>query len=262
MKLILLGSGNAATQFGCAFRRAGFHFVRLFSRTEAHASALARMLDCPYTTDPREIDPSAADAVISALSDSAAPEVWRRIRFGETPVFHTAGSLPMSALEPFAAHRGVLYPLQTLTRSRILDFKSVPLYLEAESKETMALLHTLADAVSDHVREADSEQRKALHLAAVFSNNFANHMFVLAERIMKENGLDFQDLLPIIDETVRKLRDMPPEQAQTGPAVRNDGNIIADHVARLAHHPEMQALYEAVSRSIHRTAAEKDQAAK
>jgi len=258
MKLILLGSGNAATQFGCAFRRAGFHIVRLFSRTEAHASELARMLDCPYTTDPDAIAPSDADAVISALSDSAAPDVWSRIRFGETPVFHTAGSLPLSALEPFAVHRGVLYPLQTLTRSRILDFKSVPLYLEAESQETMNLLHTLADSVSDHVREADSERRKSIHLAAVFANNFSNHMFVLAERIMKENGLDFRDLLPIINETARKLRDMPPEQAQTGPAVRGDRNILADHEKHLARHPEMLALYEAVSRSIQQTAAGKD----
>ena len=169
MDLILLGSGNAATQLGNSLQKAGYRFVQLFSRREENAHTLSRMLgDCPYTTDLSQIDPSIADAVISALKDSADEEVWQQINFGNTPAFHTAGTMPMDALAPHAKHRGVLYPLQTLTKARLLDFRTVPLFIEAESPETMTLLQDMANAISDNVREVNSEQRRSIHLAAVF----------------------------------------------------------------------------------------------
>ncbi len=255
MNLILLGSGNAATRLGLAFRQAGHCIVRIYSRNPENGRHLARLLDpdseIQVVSQPENICSGiCADAVISALRDSAAENVWRRIRFGQCPVFHTAGSMPLSALKPYAVHYGVLYPLQTLSRNRALDFRKVPLFLEAESPETMDLLKTLAYSVSDRVLEADSEMRKNLHIAAVFANNFSNHMFAVAEKLLRENGLDLTYLLPLIDETTAKIHELSPRQAQTGPAVRFDENIIQLHLSRLSD--DDAALYETVSKSIHR----------
>lgn len=259
MDLILLGSGNAATQLGNSLQKAGFRFVQLFSRREENARKLSKMLgDCPYTTDLSQIDPSKADAVISALKDSADEEVWQQIKFGNTPAFHTAGTMPMDALAPFAKHRGVLYPLQTLTKSRLLDFRSVPLFIEAESPETMTLLQTMANAISDNVREVNSEQRRSIHLAAVFANNFSNHMFALAEKILNRYGLVFSDLLPLIDETARKVHELSPRDAQTGPAIRYDGNIMNTQLELLSDEPEMGEIYRLISASIHKLAEEEE----
>lgn len=258
MKLILLGSGNAATRLGTAFRDAGHDIVQVYSRSVKNGQRLCRLLDCPdcCTDVPEEIDPRRADAIVSALRDSAADAVWRRIAFGDCPVFHTAGSMALDTLAPYAKHRGVLYPLQTLSRTRKLDFSCVPLFIEAESAETMSVLKALADSVSNCVCEADSGKRKNLHIAAVFANNFSNHMFAIAERLLKANGLDLSYLLPLIDETARKVHELSPRQAQTGPAIRFDENIIHLHLSRLDG--DDAALYEAISESIHKMAQDEE----
>lgn len=262
MKLILLGSGNAATQLGMAFYEAGFKILQIYSPNPEHASLLAEKLESAPATSPAELNINQADAVISALKDSVAENVWRQLDFGNCPVFHTAGSMPMNTLQPFAKHYGVLYPLQTLTRNRKLDFKKVPLFLEAESAETMQLLHKMADTISNSVREITSEQRKELHLAAVFANNFSNHMFNLATQLLQKNNLEFELLLPLIDETAAKVHDLPPEQAQTGPAIRYDENIIGKHLQLLENQPEIAEIYRLISRSIHNSSRQTDKSQK
>ncbi len=253
--ILLLGSGNAATRIATELKKAGFQFSQIYSRTEEHAAALATPLNAPcHTSDIKKIRPDKADLVLSALKDSAAESVWKQLSFGDRPVFHTAGSMPLDALKPYAKRRGVLYPLQTLSKSRALDFRRVPLFIEAESPETLRILRSLAEVLSDQVSEADSEQRKALHLAAVFACNFTNHLYALADELLKENRLSFQVLLPLIDETARKVHELPPAAAQTGPAVRYDENIIQDHINRLKAHPDMREIYGILSRSIHRMA--------
>ncbi len=257
MNLILLGSGNAATRLGIAFLQSGHRIVRLYSRNPENGRRLADLLNADpaiVTDTPESISVAGADAVVSALRDSAAEAVWRKIDFGSCPVFHTAGSMAMETLAPYAAHRGVLYPLQTLSRTRDLDFRHVPLFIEAESPATMKLLKTLADSISGIVREADSEMRKNLHVAAVFANNFSNHMFAIVEKLLRQNGLDLSYLLPLIDETTAKIHELSPRQAQTGPAVRFDENIMQLHLSRLSGGEA--ELYKAVSADIHRMAEE------
>ncbi len=258
MKIIILGSGNAGSQFVNAFHNAGHEIVQLYSRNLSHARQLAEKIGCntQIITSPGDVDVTKADVVVSALKDSVNADIWRQINFAGCPVFHTAGSIPMAALEPYAEHYGVLYPLQTLSKKRLLDFRSVPLYIEADSGKTLEILTLLATSISENVRQVDSEKRKKIHLAAVFANNFSNHMYVLAEQILRENGLPFQELLPLIDETTQKIHEMPPLQAQTGPAIRYDENVMNMHLEQLQNHPQMVEIYKSISKSIHEKASE------
>jgi predicted short-subunit dehydrogenase-like oxidoreductase (DUF2520 family) len=144
----------------------------------------------------------------------------------------------------------VIYPLQTLSKDKEIDFRSVPLFVEANSEDNLKIVKTLALHVSYVVMEATSEQRRSLHLAAVFACNFANHCYAIAEQILNKNNLPFDVLLPLIDETARKVHVLPPVQAQTGPAVRYDENVIGKHIDLLGEGTMEAELYELISKSI------------
>lgn len=147
-----------------------------------------------------------------------------------------------------------LYPLQTFSKQRNVSFKEIPICIESNSEEDMLFLKGIASALSEKVYEVSSEQRKSLHLAAVFTCNFTNHMYALAAELLKKYQLSFDVLLPLIDETARKMHELKPIVAQTGPAVRYDKNVIDEHVRMLADEPEIQVLYSLLSESIHRLA--------
>ena len=149
---------------------------------------------------------------------------------------------------------GVLYPMQTFSKQREVDFGQIPFFVEGNSEEDVRLLKDIASALSEKVYEASSEQRKSLHLAAVFTCNFTNHMYVLAAELLKKYGLPFEAMLPLIDETARKVHELEPLAAQTGPAVRYDENVIDEHLRMLADEPQMLELYREISENIHRLA--------
>ena len=149
---------------------------------------------------------------------------------------------------------GVLYPMQTFSKQREVDFGQIPCFVESNSEEDVQLLKDIASALSEKVYEASSEQRKSLHLAAVFTCNFTNHMYVLAAELLKKYGLPFEAMLPLIDETARKVHELEPLAAQTGPAVRYDENVIDEHLRMLADEPQMLELYREISENIHRLA--------
>jgi predicted short-subunit dehydrogenase-like oxidoreductase (DUF2520 family) len=162
----------------------------------------------------------------------------------------TAGSMPMDTL-PFE-RRGVFYPMQTFSKSKEVDFSVIPCFVEAKEEADSQLLKTLALTISDTVYELDSENRKYLHLSAVFCCNFANHCYSLGAELLKKHGdIPFSVMLPLIDETASKLYSMSPREAQTGPAVRWDTNVIEKHLQLLADTPDMQKIYELMSKSIH-----------
>ena len=171
---------------------------------------------------------------------------------GEALFVHTAGSISMDVWKGYAKNYGVLYPMQTFSKYRKVDFMQVPFFIEANHKEGMTCLNTLAHKLSPKVYEASSEQRKYLHLAAVFACNFTNHMYALCDRLLGEQGLPFEVMLPLIDETARKVHELRPKDAQTGPAVRYDQNVIKHHLGMLAGEPDMQEIYEKISENIHR----------
>ncbi|WP_443907818.1 Rossmann-like and DUF2520 domain-containing protein [Prevotella sp.] len=163
-------------------------------------------------------------------------------QLGEKPingiVIHTAGSMAMDVLEGSCKHYGVLYPMQTFSKAKTVDFGRIPCFVEASDEETKRTVRELAEILSDHVYEMSSEERQWLHVAAVFACNFANCCFGMADDILRRHGLDFGVMLPLVEETVSKLRTLKPSEAQTGPARRKDMNVINKHLDMLKDQKE------------------------
>lgn len=246
----LLGSGNVATHLSAAMYAKGCcKFRQVYSPTGTHAEALAMKLGCDAVTDPSSVLPG-SDVYIFALKDSALETVAAQIPANSGIWIHTSGSLPMDVFSQYTAEYGVLYPLQTFSKGRDVDFSRVPLFVEASSEKSAAAITAIAGALGNGARYMPSVQRRHLHLAAVFACNFANHCYRLAGDILEGIGQPFDVLLPLIDETAAKVHSLPPAEAQTGPAVRYDGNIIQKHLQMLQD-PAMAEIYLAMSRDIH-----------
>ena len=257
MELVFIGAGRLATQLAQALHDKGGHrIVAVYSRTIASAQALAIKVGAEATDDLTALSPH-ADAIIMAVKDDALPTVASQIAAlkPSCPVFHTAGSIPATTLGG-VAHYGVLYPMQTFSKERRMDFSRVPFFVEASDDETLAVARTIAGSVSDSVTLLDSGRRRQLHLAAVFACNFANHCYTLAADILEGCGLDFSAMLPLIEETARKVETMHPREAQTGPAVRYDETVLQRQMKMLADTPLTREIYELMSKSIHRHSEE------
>ena len=250
--IIFIGAGNLATNLAKALYYKGFRIVQVYSRTEESARALAEQVEAGYTTDLQEISKEARLYIVS-LKDAAFVELLPQITEGKQDALlvHTAGSIPMSVWEKYAERYGVFYPMQTFSKQREVNFREIPFFVEAKRPEDVELLKAIAATLSDNVYEITSEQRKSLHLAAVFICNFTNHMYALAAELLKKYQLPFEVMLPLIDETARKVHELEPRLAQTGPAIRYDENVINNHLQMLSDEPGMQELYRLISESIH-----------
>ncbi|RYC51363.1 Rossmann-like and DUF2520 domain-containing protein [Flagellimonas olearia] len=188
-----------------------------------------------------------ADVYLIAVKDDAITEVSQALSHKEGVVAHTSGAVSLTAIA--AERKGVFYPLQTFTEGKKLDFKSIPLCIEGSSPEDTLVLQKLANGLSDNVQQIDSDQRKKLHLAAVFVNNFTNHLFGVGEEICLENQLSFDLLKPLIKETAEKVQSMSPKMAQTGPARRGDQKSMQEHLKLLKNKNQI-ALYTLCSEAI------------
>lgn len=251
-KVVFIGAGNVATHLADAFQKNGFRVAQIYSRTEASASLLANALSTSYTTSLEHVVTD-ADLYVVSLKDSVVQALIPDIVKGrENALFvHTAGSLPMQVWEGFAKHYGVLYPMQTFSKKRQVDFKEIPFFIEGNDTESLEQLKNMVIRFSSKVYEANSEQRKYLHLAAVFACNFSNHMYALSDYLLSHQGISFEVMYPLIDETVRKVHELRPKEAQTGPAIRYDENVINRHLMMLEEEPIIKELYEKISKSIH-----------
>ena len=247
--IVLVGAGNVATHLGIALKKRGYRIIQVFSRTNKSAQELAGKLDTAYITKLTELDYS-ADLYLFCLKDDILPEVLKQTLFTDQILVHTAGSLPLDIFKDSGVHFGVIYPVQTFIKERNLDLTNVPFCVEASSPYAENILVDVASELSQKVEVVDSEKRKIIHLAAIFACNFTNHMYLLADRLMRENGLDFDLLKPLIQETAAKIMEIDPETAQTGPAKRGDNQIIEDHLQLLKDSPGMQKIYTFVSDSI------------
>lgn len=250
MKINILGAGNVASHLASAFRGAG-HSMSIWNRSEESLRPLVEE-GHQCTTNMEEL-PVDADLVIISVKDSAVREVAKQLASvvagTNIIVVHTAGSLSIDELRPLFGQCGVLYPMQTFTKSKALDYSKIPFFIEGSD----TVLKTLRDAlapVSQNVFVADSSKRKMLHLASVFACNFVNHNIAIACNILDRAGLSSSSLLPLIAETVEKLECCSPVEAQTGPAVREDYNIIAEHLNLLDAFPEERKIYEMETKSI------------
>lgn len=250
-RIALIGAGNVATHLGKAWQRSGCEVVQVYSRTEQSASELATCLGVPFVTSLDEVCTD-ADIYVVAVKDAVLQELIPALVKGrEAALFvHTAGSMPMAVWQGVAPRHGVLYPMQTFSKAREVDFTSVSFFVEANHQADKEVLKELAGVLSPKVYEATSAQRTYLHMAAVFACNFANHMYTLSARLLEKNGLPFDAMLPLIDETARKVHGLHPQDAQTGPAIRGDENVMGKHLAMLADDPEVKEIYRIISNSI------------
>ena len=256
MKIILIGAGNVATHIGLALKGAGHNVAQVYSRTPEHAIELATQLGSSHASSLEQIDIN-ADAYIFAVKDDAISTLADQLagHIGEcrkkTLFIHTSGSTTINCLQSAATRYGVIYPLQTLSKNRKINFREVPLFIEGSDRQTEVSIAAIARSIADRVVPMDSDNRRKMHLAAVWACNFVNHCYDIAASLMDENNLPFDMLLPLIDETARKVHQLSPRQAQTGPAVRYDKKIIDCHLKLLNEKPQLAEIYQLMSESIH-----------
>ncbi len=258
MKIILIGAGNLATNLGKALRDIGIDIPQVYSRTMESASALAQIVGAEAVDDIARVRDD-ADMYVLSVKDSALASLVAALCPGKEDklFFHTAGSMPLEVFEGKARYYGVLYPMQTFSKSREVDFTEIPCFVEANDEETLAKVEGLARRLSQKVYRLASADRKYLHLSAVFACNFANHCFAISQDLLESHGIPFDVMLPLIDETVSKVHHLKPLGAQTGPAVRYDENVIGVQSKLLESTPLWKEIYDSMSRDIHRMAEEK-----
>ncbi len=247
-----IGSGNLAWHLAPALDNAGLTVKEIFSRNARHAEALTERLYQAEVKATLDFSTSSSSIFIVAVNDSSINEIAREIILPEEAVLaHTSGSVPLADLK-FAAtpNIGVFYPLQTFTKSKKIDFKQIPIFIESANEDTEIALTTLAKAISHQVKKITSEERKALHIAAVFASNFTNHLLTLSKTIMQQNNLEYDWLRPLILETINKSLQLGPEAAQTGPAMRGDLEIMEKHFDFLKDDPATAEIYKIISQHI------------
>ena len=250
--IVILGAGNLATQLALSLFEKGIQVKQVYSRKIESAAELAGKVNASFTNDLAQLFLE-ADLYIIAVKDSAIPEVLENLKLKEDQlIVHTAGSIPMNILEGFSTNYGVFYPLQTFSKTKKIDFSTVPICIEASHATTFLELEKLGEKLSKSVNQINSEERKTLHLAAVFVNNFVNHLYAVGADILSDKKLDFELLKPLIRETAAKIDFMHPIDAQTGPAKRNDQIVIEAQLKMLQDKPEFQKIYSFATESIFR----------
>lgn len=250
MEIVLIGSGSVATHLGLALQSKGIIIKQVFSRNSENARNLADKLGTTYIDDIEDLYMD-ADIYIYALKDSALKTVLRKMEIPNGVHVHTAGSIPMSDFEGFTSRYGVFYPLQSFSIQKTVDFSNIPICIEACDAEVQQILYDLAKLLTDKIYTVNSEQRKKLHLAAVFACNFTNYMYDIASQILDDSDIQFEIIQPLIAETAEKIKTLSPFDAQTGPAVRFDETTIARHLHMLNKTPEISKIYSILSKEIH-----------
>ena len=249
--IVILGAGNVATHLSLALKQAQFSIKCIYSKTINSARTLAEQLNTQYTDNLNQI-PVGSDLYIIAVKDEIIQYVAENLKLEHGIIVHTAGSISVDAFKGKFQNYGVFYPLQTFSKSREIDFREVPICIEANTEELENKLFNLASSLSKSVFKIDSEKRRSLHLAAVFACNFSNHMYSIAHEILNQSGVSFKLIKPLIKETAQKAIDQEPLKAQTGPAARNDEKVILKHLEMLKNNPDYEKIYRFVSKSIYK----------
>ena len=249
MKIVLLGSGNVATHLAKALKSKGEEIVQVYSQNLDNATLLAQSIATEAIGDLNEIKQN-ADLYIISVKDDAIESVAKSLKHVTGLVVHTSGTTDINILSSQVKKAGVFYPLQTFSKNKEVSFENIPLCIEANDENQLTILKNLAAKMSREVHELNGEKRKVLHLAAVFACNFPNHLYALANKILNQNGLDFDIIRTLIAETADKVMSNLPENVQTGPAIRADENTLNKHLSMLTDMPELQNIYQTLSNSI------------
>ena len=249
-KVSFIGAGNVATHLAKGLFDAGIDIYQVFSKNIENADELAEKVNALAIQSLACLNLNAVDFLIISVKDDVIPLLAKSLSSTETIVVHTSGTRSIDLLSDHPK-RGVFYPLQTFSKHTAMSLKNVPFCIEANSQETEAELVELAQFLSEDVRLIDEPTRKEIHIAAVVACNFSNHMFALADKLLQDSGADFSILQPLILETVSKAMNVAhPKNVQTGPAVREDYEVIKKHLERLEGNPSFQNLYQDISNSI------------
>ncbi|MBO4774198.1 MAG: DUF2520 domain-containing protein [Bacteroidales bacterium] len=250
MKIMLIGTGNIAWQFGHRLHNKQIPIYGVYGRTPAKARELATQWNSKAYSDLQKL-PDDADIYLFALSDQAYNDVIRDFPHRNKTMVHTSGTLPLSLFESLTPYRGVIYPFQSCTKGCELLSQRLPLCLEASDTATRAVIGKLAACFSEEIFFLDSRQRKQLHVAGVFANNFSNAMYRIAFGLLEKQHIDTAILHPLILETALKIQKMHPSKAQTGPAIRHDGEVMRSHLELLKKEKdEWSEVYQLMSRYI------------
>jgi len=246
----LIGSGNLATHIGITLNNNGLKINYVWSRNLENAKILAEKIKTTYTNNFIELYNNKAIYLI-CVPDSEIKSIAKKINSKNSILIHTSASTNISVLEKFSTNCGVFYPLQTFSKnSKLVNFKNLPVFIEYSNNNVKNILKYLCDIINAKLLEANSEQRLFIHIAAIFANNFTNHILSISQVIAKQNNIDFTLLRPIISKTFEKLKTANPKELQTGPAIRNDLDTINKHLKSLSNNPDFAKIYSFVSESI------------
>jgi predicted short-subunit dehydrogenase-like oxidoreductase (DUF2520 family) len=249
MKIVFIGAGNLATQLAVNMQNIGFTILQIFSRTEKSAKLLAGKLNADFTNHISEIKQN-ADLYFITVNDNSIDEVIKLDNLKNKFMVHCAGSIDIEVFKLFTQNYGVLYPVQTFTKLKLVDFKNIPLCIEANNLTNQEIIMNFAKKLSDCVYLINSEQRKYLHLAAIFANNFTNHFLLAARELLTIKNIDFSILENIMNETIERFFLEKEKNIQTGPAIRGDINVVNFHINLLKDYPKLKKMYSFVSKSI------------
>jgi predicted short-subunit dehydrogenase-like oxidoreductase (DUF2520 family) len=250
-RIVILGAGKVAQQLYLQFLRSGIDVAAIWARNK---SKVGLTFGSAPLYDQLSDLPTDAQLYIICVSDGAILEVATQLPIeirSKRLVVHTSGATPMNVLAESCAHFGVFYPLQTFSAHSTPDWTQIPVCVHANAADLLQRLQLVANAIATHIYVINDEQRLALHVAAVFVNNFSNYLFHIGDNICETEGVSFDILKPLIAETVEKLKYQSPKSAQTGPAIRNDELTIARHEAFLSTYPpDFQAAYQLLTKGV------------
>tara|TARA_B000000565_G_scaffold41688_1_gene27775 strand:+ start:1034 stop:1813 length:780 start_codon:yes stop_codon:yes gene_type:complete len=227
LNIVIVGAGNVAWHLAKELQKKEQKIIQVYNRSIEPAISLSQRLKCDFTTRIEDINEN-ADLYILTVKDSVIEEVSELIKINNKLIVHTSGAVEKDVIKH--KRRGVFYPLQTFSKEKKLNFKNIPFCIEASTSEDYSTLMRLATLLSPMVYNIDSNQRKVLHVAAVFACNFTNYMYMISDEILSDKNIPLDILYPLIKETATKISKHKPKDVQTGPAVRNDQSVIEDHL--------------------------------
>jgi predicted short-subunit dehydrogenase-like oxidoreductase (DUF2520 family) len=249
VKIVLIGSGNIATFFGSKFQAAGFEMVQVISYHLSHAEQLAQQFACPFSDNIQLIDRN-ADVYLFAVKDDVLLEMAKSISLPDKLVIHTAGSIHLSELAIMSNRLACLWCVYSINKKELPEVKDIPLVVNYLDVADGAVVNILAKSISTKQYHLDDHQKSVLHLAAVFANNFTNHLFTICKKIVEKERVPFEILFPIISDTAGKALGGEPETLQTGPASRGDEETMRKHQLLLYNQSDFLQIYEVLSKSI------------
>lgn len=247
--MVVIGSGNVAFHLVKAFSKKGIKVLQIMAHNDKTAKVLSKKFAVPYQVDPSKLYKE-ADLYLLAVQDDKIAETAKGLHLDDQLLIHTSGFTSIDALSGASTRTGVMWPLQTFSAGRSVNFKNIPLFIEGSSEEISGMLSRFAGLISDRVIATDSPTRQKIHLAAVIASNLTNHLYSISASILERQDIPFDVLAPLILETAAKAGKQHPFVSQTGPAVRNDLSVIEKHLELLRDDPAFRDIYRLISDNI------------